>query len=265
VFLRWLFTTFPHEMREGWALLRPDLVLWLALSGLVALAAMAMPAPSNEPPPVLPFLISVVSVLATTMLPAVLFTAQIEGRQLTWGPVIGLLARKAAPFVFYAFVAFTIAWSAEVAMLLAVTGALGDENPVLIPASTIAGVIIAVSLLVRFNFLPFLVILAERENVPPSLWQWQRAGRLAPLFWPLTASARLTQGIRWRLVFYTILGPAVRILAIYSPPPLALPVSILAFMVLTTVQGVYFQHYRRRCAETGLPGPTLPLQPAFAA
>jgi len=264
VFLRWLLTTFPVEIRQGWALLRPDLVLWLALAALVAVATMSMPPPSDEPPPALPFLVSIVSGLLTTMLPAVLFTAQLEGRQLTWGPVLLLMARKAAPLVAYAITAIFIAWGAEALMLVAVTFAFGN-TPALIPASTVAGVVILVSILVRFSFLPFLVILLERDKVPPALWEWKRATWLAPIFWPLTTSSRLTEGNRWRLVFYTILGQALPVAATFAPKALVMPASIIALIVLTTVQGVFFLHYRRRCEETGVPPPTLPLESGLLA
>lgn len=264
MFLRWLLTTFPAEIRQGWALLRPDLVLWLALAALVAVATMSMPPPSDEPPPALPFLVSIVSGLLTTMLPAVLFTAQLEGRQLTWVPVLLLMARKAAPLVAYAITAIFIAWGAEASMLVAVTFAFGN-TPALIPISTVAGVVILVTILVRFSFLPFLVILLERDNVPAELWEWKRAKALAPIFWPLTTSSRLTEGNRWRLVFYTILGQALPVAATFAPKPLVLPASIIALIVLTTVQGVFFLHYRRRCEETGVPPPTLPLEPVLVA
>ncbi|HEY2775255.1 MAG TPA: hypothetical protein VGK20_14500 [Candidatus Binatia bacterium] len=262
MFLRWLFSVFPFEMRQGWALVRPDLLLWLALSALIAVAALSMPAPSDEPPPLLPFLVTVVSGLVTSMLPAVLFTAQLEGRQLTWPPVIALMARRVFPLVVYAIVAISIAWGAETAMLLAMTAALGN-SPILIPASTAAGVVILVSILVRFSFLSFLVILLERDRIPPALWQWQRWPWLAPLAWPLTASSRLTENNRWRLVFYTLLGQALPVAAALSPREYLLPASMLATIVLTTVQAAIFLHYRRRCAETGVPEPRLPIEEAL--
>jgi hypothetical protein len=265
VFLRWLFTTFPAEMRQAWSLLRPDLVLWVALSALVAVASLSMPPPEAETPtPALPFLIKILSGLATTMLPAVLFTAQLEGRQLTWGPVLLLLARKAAPLVAYAVTAYLIASSAATLMLVAVSFAFGD-TPVLIPASIIAGVVILVSILVRFTFLAFLVILLERDQLPPALWQWERSAALAPYLWPLTASSRLTEGARWGLVFYTLLGFALPVAAALAPTPLVLPSAIVAMIILTMTQGVFFVHYRRRCEETGVPPPVLPLGPGPAS
>jgi hypothetical protein len=263
VFLRWLLTTFPRELRQGWALVRPDLTLWLALAALIVVATLSMPPLGDNPPPAFPFLIAVLSGLVTTMLPAVLFTAQLEGRQLTWGPVLMLMARKAAPLVAYALIAIFIAQEAEFLMVKAVGFAIG-ENAMLLPTSTVAGKIILVSILVRFSFLSFVVILLERDKLPPALWQWQRGSALAPVFWPLTASARLSEGSRWRLVFYTLLGQILPMGAAFMPGPLLLPVSILAMLVLTTVQGAVFGHYRRRCEETGIPPPTLPLEPLLA-
>jgi len=279
VFLRWLIATFPYEMRQGWALVRPDLVLWVALASLIAVATLSMPQTAGEPPPALPFLISVITGLVTTMLPAVLFTAQLEGRQLSWGPVLMLMARKAAPLIAYAVTGIFVAWSAEAAMIIALSQLLGHSSA-LVPVTTVAGVIIFVSILVRFSFLSFLVILLERDKLPLALWQWRsavdpasaRLGRMqqriaefaGPIFWPLTASSRLTEGNRWRLVFYTLLGQAIPVAATFVPAPVLLPVSIVAMLVVTTVQGVFFLHYRRRCAETGTPEPALPMETAYA-
>jgi hypothetical protein len=268
-------------MRQGWALVRPDLVLWLALAALIAVATMSMPAAGGEPPPALPFLISVITGLITTMLPAVLFTAQLEGRQLGWGPVLLLMARKAAPLVAYAITGIFIAWTAEAAMIIGLTNALG-QSPALVPLSTIAGVIIFVSILVRFSFLSFLVILVERDKLPLGLWQWHSASVLGrdtarlgsvqvrwaelvgPIFWPLTASSRLSEGIRWRLVPYTVLQQAVPVGATFVPAPFVLPAAIVAMLVLTTMQAVFFLHYCRRTAELGVPAPALPLEPVIA-
>lgn len=264
MFLRWLFKTFPAEMRQGWALIRPDLMLWLALAALISLAAMAMPPPGDTPPPALPMLVALFSGLLTMMLPAVIFTAQVQGRQLTWAPVLALMARKTAPLLFYALTGFLLAWSADVVMLLAVAAALGD-TPAMIPVSTVGAVVIFVSIIVRFSFLSFLVILLEREQVPVALWQLERFPRLAPVFWPLTASARLTEGNRWRLVFYTLLERVLPVLAALVPAPYTVLSSTLAMVLLTVVQGVFFQHYRRRCDEMGVPPPMLPMEEALAA
>lgn len=252
-------------MRQGWGLLKPDLALWAALSTLVAVAAMALPAPGGDtPPPALPFFVSVAAGLVVTMLPAVLFTAQLEGRRLTWGPVLLLMARRAGPLVAWAVSAIAMAWGAESVMLVGVSLALGD-SPALIPVSTVGGLVILVSILVRYSFLVFVVMLLERREVPASLWQWQRAAALAPVFWPLTVSARLTEGRRWPLAFYTALGQALPALAALVPAPWSLPCSVLAMMVLTTVQAVLFAHYRARCDDMGLPAPRLPLEEALAA
>jgi len=66
-------------------------------------------------------------------------------------------------------------------------------------------------------------------------------------------------------VFYTLLGQALPVAATFAPGALILPASVIAMIVLTTVQGVFFLHYRRRCEETGVPPPTLPLESALLA
>ena len=266
MFLNWLFTVFPQEMRQGWAYLRPDLVLWLGLSALFAVAMMALPPPGAEQQaaPVFPFLIAAASALVNMMLPAILFTAQIESRQLTWGPVLSLMARKAAPLIVYSLVAFTLAYGANWVMVVGMSFALGNSS-ILIPLTSVAGLVILMSIIVRYSYLPFLVVLTEREQVPAALWKWQRLPALAAAFWPLTASARMTEGSRWSLVFFTMLAPAVRSAALLLPAALVLPASMIGLMVATIVQGVFFHHYRRRCAETGVPAPALPFEAPLAA
>lgn len=268
MFLRWLFTVFPQEMRLGWAWLRPDLPLWLGLATLLAVAMMAVPPPGQpdaaEQAPTISYLIAAASALVNMMLPAILFTAQIEGRQLTWGPVLGLMARKAAPLIAYSLAAFLLAFGVYIAMVQAVTLGLGD-SAALVPLASVAGLVLMLSIIVRFSFLPFLVVLADREQLPPAMWEWQRAAPLAPLFWPLTASARMTEGVRWRLVFYTILPPTLRTAAVLLPVYLVLPGAAAALLVATAVQGVFFDYYRRRCEETGVPQPSLPFEAAMTA
>jgi hypothetical protein len=259
VFLNWLFTVFPQEIRQGWAYLRPDLVLWLGLAALFAVAMMALPAPGAESTPALPYAIAAASALVNMMLPAILFTAQIESRQLTWGPVLSLMVRKAPPLIAYSLVAFLLAFGAHSAMVIGMSFALGNTS-ILIPITTIAGLVILLSIIVRYSFLPFLVVLVERDEIPPALWQWQRFPQLAPAFWPLTASARMTEGRRWSLVFFTMLAPSVRAAALLMPAPLVLPASMAALLLATAVQGVFFHHYRSRCEETGVPRPQLPFE-----
>jgi hypothetical protein len=263
VFLRWLLTTFPHEMRLGWAMLRPDLLLWLAFACLIVLATMSIPLSGDDPLPLVPFLIFAVTRLVTAMLPAILFTAQLEGRQLSWGPVLLLMARRALPVLVYATIANVLAELAERAMAASLGQALGPGAPSTVLA-TMAGVIIYVSVLVHFSFLPFLVILLDRPRLPPALWQWNRLQAVAPVFWPLTASSRMTEGFRWRLAFYMLLGRVVPSAAMLVPPTVLLPALVLALLLLMTVQAVFFLHYRTRCEETGVPAPALPLEPALA-
>ena len=74
MFIRWLFTVFPVEMQAGWRLVRRDLVLWIALAGLLALASAGAP---TEGDPGLNFatFIGVSTARLTAGLPAILFEA----------------------------------------------------------------------------------------------------------------------------------------------------------------------------------------------
>jgi hypothetical protein len=252
-------------------MLRPDLLLWLAFAALIVVATMSMPAMPSMPTSgnqelqivPFPFLIFAVTRLVTAMLPAILFTAQLEGRQLSWGPVLLLMARKAAPVLVYATIASLLAEAAEHAIVVALVQALGTtESSAFL--STIAGVIVYVSILVHFSFLSFLVILLDRTRLPPALWQWRRMTALAPLFWPLTASSRMTEGIRWRLAFYMLLGRVLPSGAMLVPTEVLLPALVLVMLTLMVVQAVFFVHYCRRCEELGVPAPALPAETAFA-
>lgn len=253
-------------MRRAWARVRPDLALWLALAALMAVAGTSLPGPltpdaaqPTEPPPLLPLLVLGMAGMVSTMLPSVVFTAQLVGHQLTWGPAFRLMARRALPLFGYALVATSIAWAADLAMLLGVTMALGN-SPALIPLSTIAAAVIFVSILVRFCFLPFLVILLERDQMPESLWSWQRLQGMAPMLWPLTASARLTEGLRWRLAFYAVLERALPVGAAVLPGPWRVPATIAVVLVLTMVQAVYYEHFLARLGSLGVARPRLPLE-----
>lgn len=266
MFLRWLITTFPFEMRQGLARLRPDLVLWLALSILVTVAFSAMGGPTEETPApaFVPAVIRVGTAILMTMLPALLFTAQLEGRELTWKPVLLLIGRKAGALVTFEIVTNLVALAMAIAMANAVSLALGD-SPLAVPASLTLGFVIAVSVLVRFTFLPFVLVLTEREQLPEGLWQWNRLPALAAFFWPLTVSVALTDGNIWRLAVYQALLLVLPFASFVVPPAALFPASVLASLVGVMIQGVFFEHYRRRCEETACPAPHLPFSPSAEA
>lgn len=257
MFIRWLFTVFPTELRQGWRLVRPDLALWVALSALLGVAALSMSPASDQPPPLLPAVVGMTVGLVTAMLPAILFTAKLEEREITWGPALAFCGRKALPLFAYVLIAVMLAYGADSAVRVSVALVL-RESPATVPMATLGGTVVLLSILVRFSFLPFLVLLSSRDEVPDSLWQWRVGEALAPWLWPLTTAARQTEGYRWRLVPYTVLTLAVPWLPALVAVEAALLVSVLGQILLLTVQAVFFDYYCVRCEDTGVPGPRLP-------
>ncbi|HYB98271.1 MAG TPA: hypothetical protein VEC57_03970 [Candidatus Limnocylindrales bacterium] len=259
MFLKWLMEVFPRDMRRGWALVRRDLVLWVAISFLLSLAIVALPPVGSEPTSqgLLPALIGLVASLVTFMLPPFLFAVEAQHREVSWGPVLRHLVVRIPAFLASVLLAFLCT---EVVGMLAhdaVALALGTGEPAQVLA-VLTQQIILVSLLVRFSFFPFLVILFHRADLPPQLWELQRAAPLGAALWPFTASSRLTEGIRWQLVPYTVLGLAMPLLAPLAGPKLILPVSIVARIFLLTLQAVLFCYFLERLRARDAPQPPIP-------
>jgi len=238
MFLRWLFKVFPGEMLGGWSLVRPDLSLWI----LVALASTgASLAPGTAAGGLAPALAAIPLLLLLIVTVTVKFDAAARGVEAPWGDVFErffarvllLLAASAASLAMC--VGAAIVTRAAVIILM--------RNAEAMPlASMVLGVIIYITLLARFSFVPFLAVLDRHADLELG------GGKLAPLtrlVWPLLASSRMTDGLRWRLAPYVVLlnlGSAVALL----PPPVRIPFLLAWQFVQLTAQAVLFHHYRER-------------------
>ena len=246
MFIRWLFTVFPVEMQAGWRLVRRDLVLWIALAGLLALASAGAP---TEGDPGLNFatFIGVSTALLTAVLPAILFEAAARDVEVEWGDVAALLGRKLLPFVAYATLAFGLTAAAAVGVQAGMALVLRG-TPLMLPLSTAAAAIVSVTLLVRFCFMPFLVLLHERDEWPaPDGAFGQPLMQL--LSWPLVTSSAIGADVRWRLVPYVVIIRLGPLLALAVPPGALLPFLLLWRLFELTALGVLFQYFigaRRR-------------------
>lgn len=250
--LHWLLSVFPAEMKQGWRLVRPDLLLWLALSALLAVAALALPEKAETGAAVLPALVGLTTALLTATLPPVLFTAAATGREVTWSHVWRYLLLRAPILLGYWILALLVALIPAMVVGEIVSLALRGTSAE-IPLSAFSAVVVFVAFAVRFSFLPFLAILFERGQVAETLWSVPRAPWLGFFVWPLATSATLTRSVRWRLTPYVLLIGIVPNLPRMAETALLLPAEILCQMLALTVQGVLYGHFCAQAAAAGLP------------
>lgn len=255
--LRWLLSVFPAEMASGWRLVRPDLLLWVGLSALLAVAALALPPATPESPaPVLPAFIGLTTAVITATLPPVLFTAAATGQEITWAQVWRYLLVRAPLMLAYWILALLVAFVPAVAtgeiLSLALAGTSAE-----IPVSAFAAMSVFLIFAVRFSFLPFLAILYERAQIDEALWRTPQAPWLGRLAWPLVASARLTVNDRWGLTPYVLLVGAVPNLPRLVDQTLLLPTEVLCQLLALTVQAVLYTHFCAQGGARGLPAVAL--------
>jgi len=251
--LHWLWSVFPAEMKQGWRLVRPDLLLWVALSALLAVAALTVPAGQDSRAHILPALVGLTTALLTATLPPVLFTAAVTAREVTWGQVWRYLLLRAPILLIYWFVALLVALVPAVAVALTIRAAAGDSTAQA-PLTAFGALLVFLIFTVRFSFLPFLTILYEREQIAEALvWNISRAPVLGALAWPLVASARLTENLRWRLLPYVLLIGIVPQLARVSESALLLPTQVVCQLAALTIQAVLYGYFRAASEAHGLP------------
>lgn len=254
--LRWLTSTVPAEMMRGWLLVRPDLVLWVALSALLAVATLALPPGTEDPAPVLPALVGLTTALLTATLPPVLFTAAASGCEVTWGRVWRYLLLKAPILLAYWVLALLVALVPAVVVGEAVRLTLGGTAAE-VPLSALGAILVFLVFAVRFSFLPFLAILYERGQIAEALWSVPRAPWLGSLAWPLVTSARLTENVRWRMTPYVLLVGIVPNLPRMAGTALLLPAEVLCQVLALTVQAVLYCYFRAQAESRGVAAPAL--------
>jgi len=255
--LRWVLSVFPAEMASGWRLVRPDLLLWAGLSALLAVSALALPPGTPDTSaPVLPAIIGLATAVITATLPPVLFTAAATGREVTWAQVWRYLLLRAPIMLMYwilaLLVAFVPAVSAGEMLSIILSGTVAE-----IPVSAAAAMIVFIIFAVRFSFLPFLAILYERGQIDETLWHLPQAPWLGRLAWPLVASARLSENVRWNLTPYVVLVGVIPNLPRMLENALLLPAEVLCQLVALTVQGVLFNYFCAQGSARGIPAVTL--------
>jgi hypothetical protein len=256
VFFSWLLSIFPREIAYSWRLVRRDLLLWVALATLLSLASIGIAqtavvpgggggpgagAEAVAPSPVLA-LIGVLGMLVMATLPPVLFLAAARRETLQWADVGRRIAGRILPLFAYFLIAALLSWGAASLVLISAAQLL-QGTPVAGPASGTLASIILVSILCAFAFLPFLVLLSDRSELPESLWEVPYVPAIGQVFWPLFASARMTVGLRWSIAPYVILNFVAPRLAPAVPVAVLLPAMVGGLIISLVSLAVEFDYW----------------------
>ncbi len=243
MFLRWLFTKFPGEMRHSWRLLRPDLALWC----VIAIVMVASPFISASEQ--LPFSASSARMLAdvagtfiVAILQPMLFAAAATSQPWSWRELLDVFVRRGLATVYFLTAAVTLSYGAG-ALVMASLYTMLDQTPVRPYAAAIVSVVITVTLLTRFCFVLFLAVLEDRSGYQEQQPQGLHRRLLSVIAWPLLASSRMTAKIRWSLAPYVVLSIAAPLPAVFTPPLIRLPLVMVLLLVSYTAMAVLFDYY----------------------
>jgi len=251
MFTRWLLNTLPVELAAAWRLVRADLGLWLVvalLPGLMTAASMrAVGGPSARLG-----LVTILALVLLSLLAIVKFDAAANGRSLALDDALVRALRRILPylasFASVALITLGAGWLAEEGVLIITRG-----TPVSTFAAAAVSTVIYLSLLVRYAFWSYLVVLDRRLELDPRAvagGTWLEP--LAVIGWPLMASSAMTEGHRWRLAPYVVLMGLGPTLTAAAPPALRPPLATVWWMVQLTLQAVIFNHYCERLGVVGV-------------
>jgi len=249
MFTRWLLTVFPEDVRIGWRLLKANLFLWIVLATASALAipisAQLAATGGHNRLIVLGTLTWAVG-LSQAILCIPLFDDAYRRRSTDWDRARTLLIRRAAPFFLAATVIVPGGLLAAAFAMTAVQTLL-QQTPVADFAVPLFGILVYVGVLVRFCYVPFLIVLYTRVSLPQrSLPAPALVRPLLVVLWPFVASSRLSEGRRWRLAPYIGLLYVVRLLHQRVPADLQIFVTLGADLAALIAQAILFRYFAER-------------------
>lgn len=241
MFINWLLTVFPVEMRQGWQLVRRNLALWLVVAILSALLTALIHSGQHGAVPINPIL-QVLAHLLVLFLAIAKLDAAARNSPLGAGDFLHLLAARGPLLVFYAVLAgpVTVLPARFVYYVLA---ALLAGTPMAEQVATGFSMIILISLLARFCFAPFLVTLHRRTDLAGAapvegVWSAVKA-----LIWPLATSDEITNGVRWRLAPYLALPYLMEIAVRLAPEIAQLPALVAINLVTVVTYAVQYRYF----------------------
>jgi len=247
MFINWLLTVFPVEMRHGWLLVRRDLPLWLVVAVLSALLTALVHSGRHDVVPISPIL-QVPAHLLVLFLAILKIDAAARNSQLGWSAFLHLLLRRGPLLLFYAILAgpVTVLPARFVYYVLA---ALLAGTPMVGPLATGFSMVVLISLLARFCFAPFFVTLHTRDELDGAQPPQGLIATLRALVWPLATSDKISTGVKLRVAPYLALPYAMEILIRFVPEPLQLGALVglnLLTVVTYAVQYRYFAATRKQ-------------------
>ncbi len=250
MFLNWLLTVFPAQMAQGWLLVRRDLVLWIALFTLMSLAAVTVP---NDPAEgfSLATLVHTATALLATLLPAILFRAASRSEEVDWSDVLELIGRRMLPLLLYSGLGvFVVLGASSLVGVGAFT--LLNGTPLQMPVTVFASTLVLITLLVRLCFLPFFAVLHTNADLPELGGRFGDHPLLRTVAWPLLASSRLGEHVRWSVTPYVIISRLGPLAALTVPTNLLLPFLVVWQIFMLVAQAVLYNYFDKGCARMGV-------------
>jgi hypothetical protein len=243
VFLNWLVTVFPGEMRSGWQLLRPDLPIWTLVALLTVVSPFLVGTAGGAQTSFAGLIASQAAGLLIVVLQSVRFEQHASGLSAPWSHSLARAAARLVPAAFFATLAVLVA-SGATAMVRQSLSVLLRDTPVAPFATACVSAVILVSLLATFAFVPFFATLAKRDEISAdriAATAWLRPFAMA--VWPLSASRRATDGHRWRIAPYIVLMIAAPLPAVFAPRFLHIPLVVVLMLVSWTAVAAIFRRY----------------------
>jgi hypothetical protein len=243
VFLHWLVTVFPGEMRSGWQLLRPDLAIWIVVALVTVASPFIVGTTGGVRTSLAGLILSQAAGLLIVVVQSVRFNQNAAGQGGTWSEALARSAARLIPAAFYATLAVLVASGATALVRQSLVVLLRD-TPVAPFATACVSAVILVSLLTMFAFVPFFATLSKRDEIGAERLAgtpWLRP--FAMLVWPLSASRRATDGRRWHIAPYIVLMIAAPLPAVFAPRYLHIPLVVVLMLVSWTAVAVIFRRY----------------------
>ncbi len=241
MFFRWLLADLPRDLRTAWRLLRTDLSTWLVLSA--AFGALGALTVSSDAGPQLALPSALLALLLVTLV-VLKFDAADRGTHVRLSQAGRCFARRGLPLLLSALFSVGLCILVGTAVRHVALAALSNR-PHADALAVTAGILAYVATLVRFCFVPFLVLLEQPGESEASSGALRNP--FPAVLRSLRLSVRLTRGAWLRLTPYVLVLSA-------SPPTTGLTMptlpAILALwqMAQLLAQAALFGHYRSRTA-----------------